>query len=95
MLANYNKFEFQNPYQLRLDDFVNESAIKRIVQEIGMTCIKCRSDYVALMDDLPEGWSLGTVLSYVGLSILAGSDRKQTPPVVPNSDVSKLNFATL
>ncbi|KAK6845301.1 membrane protein [Apiospora arundinis] len=30
LLANYNKFEFQNPYQLRLNDFVNEAAIQKV-----------------------------------------------------------------
>jgi hypothetical protein len=90
-----NKFEFQNPYQLRLDDFVNEAAIKRIIHEVGMTCILCRADYVAIQDDLPEGWSLNTMLSYVGLTILAGSGSKSRtpPPSAVNGDISKLNFA--
>jgi hypothetical protein len=97
VLANYNKFEFQNPYQLRLDDFVNEATIKRIVHEVGMACILCRADYVAIQDDMPEGWSLNTVLSYVGLTILAGAGPKPKtlPPSAANGDVSKLNFAEL
>lgn len=90
-----NKFEMQNPYQLRLDDFVNESAIQRIVHEIGMTSIRCRTDYVALHDDLPEGWSLNSMLSYVGLTILAGAGPKPKPPSAPNGDLSKLSFTTL
>ncbi|KAA8914235.1 hypothetical protein FN846DRAFT_771263 [Sphaerosporella brunnea] len=97
VLVNYNKFEFQNPYQLRLDDFVNEATIKRIVHEVGMTCILCRADYVAIQDDMPEGWSLNSVLSYVGLTMLAGSGPKPRtpPPSATNGDVSKLNFADL
>ena len=94
VLANYNKFEFQNPYQLRLDDFVNEAVIKRIIHEVGMACILCRADYVALHDDMPEGWSLGNMLSYVGLTILAGSGPKPKMPP-PSGDISKLNFADL
>ncbi|KAI5858473.1 hypothetical protein BZA05DRAFT_381334 [Tricharina praecox] len=97
ILANYNKFEFQNPYQLRLDDFVNEATIKRVIHEIGMTCILCRADYVAIQDDLPEGWSLNSMLSYVGLTILAGAGPKPKtpPPSAANGDISKLNFAEL
>ncbi|TGZ84851.1 DUF1741-domain-containing protein [Ascodesmis nigricans] len=96
LLSNYNKFEFQNPYQLRLDDFVNENTIKQIVQEVGMTCIRCRSDYVSIMDDLPEGWSLGSVLSYVGLSIFAGADKAKKPPPTPqNAELIKAGFGAL
>ncbi|KAI5776593.1 hypothetical protein EDC01DRAFT_169640 [Geopyxis carbonaria] len=94
VLANYNKFEMQNPYQLRLDDFVNEAAMKRIVHEIGMTCIRCRADYVAIHDDLPEGWSLNSMLTYVGLTILAGAGQKPNTSA-PGGDVSKLSFSTL
>jgi hypothetical protein len=92
-----NKFEFQNPYQLRLDDFVNEATILRIVHEVGMSCISCRAEYVAILDDLPEGWSLNSMLSYVGLTILAGARPKtKTPPPSGNyGDMSKLNFSML
>jgi hypothetical protein len=92
-----NKFEFQNPYQLRLDDFVNEATIKQIIHEIGMTCILCRSDYVAIHDDLPEGWSLNSMLSYVGLTILSGAGGKSKilPPSAVDGDTSKLNFSAL
>ncbi|KAI5800850.1 hypothetical protein FPQ18DRAFT_316482 [Pyronema domesticum] len=97
ILANYNKFEFQNPYQLRFDDFVNEGAIKRMVAEVGSSSIALRADYIAIQDDMPEGWSLNTVLSYVGLNILAGgqSKPKSSPPAATNPDGSKLNFVDL
>lgn len=92
-----NKFEFQNPYQLRLDDFVNEPTIKRIVQEIGTSCIRTRADYIAIHDDLPEGWSLNNVLTYVGLTILSGAGPKSrsTSPVPVNSDTPKPSFTSL
>ena len=90
-----NKFEFQNPYQLRLDDFVNESTIKRIIQEVGVTSIQCRGDYVILHDDLPEGWSLNNMLSYVGLKMLSGGKPKSPPPTASKGDISKLNFSNL
>jgi hypothetical protein len=90
-----NKFEMQNPYQLRLDDFVNESAMKRIVQQLGTTCTSLRGDYVAIHDDIPEGWSLNSMLSYVGLTVLQGGKGKQATPTEPPVDGSKLSFSTL
>ena len=90
-----NKFEMQNPYQLRLDDFVNESAMKRIVQQLGTTCISLRADYVAIHDDLPEGWSLNSMLSYVGLTVLQGAKGSPAAPAEPAIDASKLSFSTL
>ncbi|KAI5815808.1 hypothetical protein BZA77DRAFT_315217 [Pyronema omphalodes] len=97
ILANYNKFEFQNPYQLRFDDFVNEGAIKRMVAEVGSSSIALRADYIAIQDDMPEGWSLNTVLSYVGLNILTGGQgkSKSPPPTATNPDGSKLSFGDL
>ena len=35
LLTNYNKFEFQNPYRLRLDDFVNDTIIKDMITCLG------------------------------------------------------------
>ncbi|PWW77545.1 DUF1741-domain-containing protein [Tuber magnatum] len=96
-LANYNKFEFQNPYQMRLDDFVNEPTIKKIVQEIGFSSVRCRADYIAIQDDLPEGWSLNNVLSYVGLTMLSGAgpkSRPTSPAPTPTAD-PKLSFNDL
>jgi hypothetical protein len=92
-----NKFEFQNPYQLRLDDFVNEPTIKRIVQEIGFSSVQCRADYISIHDDVPEGWSLNNVLSYVGLAMLAGAGPRSRPtsPLPPNVDASKRSFGDL
>lgn len=79
LLVNYNKFEFQNPYRLRLDDFVNDSTIRKIVACFGSTCSSARNKYVAVQDDLPEGWNLGATLSYIGLGVLAAGSRPSTP----------------
>ncbi|EEQ84943.2 uncharacterized protein BDCG_08212 [Blastomyces dermatitidis ER-3] len=79
LLSNYNKFEFQNPYQLRLDDFVNESTIQKIVNGAGATCTALRNGYVAVQDDLPEGWNLSSTLAFFGLGVLAPSRRAKTP----------------
>ncbi|PGG98625.1 hypothetical protein GX51_06710 [Blastomyces parvus] len=79
LLSNYNKFEFQNPYQLRLDDFVNESTIQKIVNGAGATCTALRNGYIAVRDDLPEGWNLSSTLAFFGLGALAPSRRAKTP----------------
>ncbi|KAI1345705.1 hypothetical protein F5Y01DRAFT_308841 [Xylaria sp. FL0043] len=81
LLANYNKFEFQNPYQLRLNDFVNEIAIKKIVRCVGQTCKDLRGQYIDILEDLPEGWSLSHTLSMIGLG-------KITPGAKPNQKTS-------
>lgn len=67
LLANYNKFEFQNPYQNRLEDFVNEKTIQDLVSGIGDACSTARNSYIAVHDDTPEGWNLNSALVYVGL----------------------------
>ncbi|KAF2405010.1 DUF1741-domain-containing protein [Trichodelitschia bisporula] len=79
LLVNYNKFEFQNPYRLRLDDFVNDATIKKVVTSIGATCILARDKYITVQEDLPEAWSLGSTLAYIGLGVLAPSSRPTTP----------------
>jgi hypothetical protein len=93
LLANYNKFEFQNPYRLRLDDFVNEAAIKKIVLCVGATCASARDKYVIVQDDLPENWSIGNTLSYIGLGVLAPGSRPATP--TPTAEQAKNLFVAL
>jgi hypothetical protein len=92
LLANYNKFEFQNPYRLRLDDFVNDSAIKKIAQGVGHACCAARDQYIAVQQDLPEGWSFSSTLSYIGLGLFAGR-RSSTSP--PGEDEAKALFNAL
>jgi hypothetical protein len=93
LLTNYNKFEFQNPYRLRLDDFVNDGIIQRIIGSFGDHCLKLRDAYIAVQDDLPEGWTLGSTLSYIGLGALAPGSRPATPTPAP--DETKSLFAAL
>ncbi|KAL8793571.1 MAG: hypothetical protein Q9195_003834 [Heterodermia aff. obscurata] len=87
LLANYNKFEFRNPYRLRLEELVNESAIQKIVYGFGATCSLSRDRYAAIQDDLPEGWTVGSTLSYVGLGLLA--PRKATAPALSAEDAKE------
>jgi hypothetical protein len=93
LLVNYNKFEFQNPYRLRLDDFVNDSIIQKIVASFGDACSGLRDAYVAVQDDMPEGWTIGSTLNYIGLGVLAPASRPVTPVTGP--DEAKSLFATL
>jgi hypothetical protein len=93
LLVNYNKFEFQNPYRLRLDDFVNEAIIRKIIKSIGQTSSSSRDRYVAIQDDLPEGWNLNSALTFFGLGGLAPGAK--APAQVPNPDAAKALFAAL
>lgn len=93
LLANYNKFEFQNPYQLRLDDFVNEATIQKIVKGIGMSCAALRNGYVAVQDDVPEGWTLTSTLTFFGLRVLAPGAKDKPAP--PTPEEAKEMFAAL
>jgi hypothetical protein len=93
LLTNYNKFEFQNPYRLRLDDFVNDAIIQKLIHSFGDSCLKLRDSYVAIQDDLPEGWTLGSTLNYIGLGAFAPGSRPSTP--TPAADETKSLFAAL
>ena len=93
LLANYNKFEFQNLYQLRLDDFVNESSIQQIVKGVGLSCGGLRNGYIAVQDDIPEGWSLTNTLIFFGLRALAPGARDKANP--PSAEEAKGMFAAL
>ncbi|KFY16941.1 hypothetical protein V492_01003 [Pseudogymnoascus sp. VKM F-4246] len=92
LLANYNKFEFQNPYRLRLEDFVNEAAIQKIITSTGETCSRLRTKYVAVQNDLPEGWSLASAFGMLGLGGLIGA--KPAAPVI-DPEAAKKMFAEL
>lgn len=94
LLANYNKFEFQNPYQLRLNDFVNEQAIHTILWGVGDACRSLRAQYIDIQDDLPEGWTLSSTLGMIGLG--GGGSSKKTPPKpVYDAETAKKLFTEL
>ena len=93
LLANYNKFEFQNPYRLRLDDFVNDGIIRKIVLCVGQTCQMARDRYLAIQDDLPEGWNFSSTLAYIGLGGLTGGSRPTTPTL--SAEEAKAQFTSL
>lgn len=94
LLANYNKFEFQNPYQMRLNDFVNDMTIRKIIRSVGYACQVLRGNYVAIQDDLPEGWTLANTLNMIGLGAIAPGGK---PPPKPTFDTetAKKMFSVL
>lgn len=94
LLANYNKFEFQNPYQMRLNDFVNESTIQKIITCVGYTCQAVRADYIEVQDDLPEGWTLSRTLNMIGLGFIAPGLKPEKKPVF-DAETAKQMFANL
>ncbi|KAK2735204.1 hypothetical protein FQN57_001309 [Myotisia sp. PD_48] len=83
LLANYNKFEFQNPYQLRLDDFVNEATILKIVKGIGAACSSLRNSYIAVQDDLPEGWTWSSTLAFFSFGFYTPGSKPHAQPQSP------------
>ena len=93
LLANYNKFEYRNPYRTRLEDFVNESTIQRIVQGFGNICSQSMNMYAAIEDDVPEGWTLSSTLTYIGLGVLAPI--KAISPIAISADTADEQFAAL
>lgn len=66
ILVNLNKFEMQNPYQKRLEDFVHVESMQSLVRNIGTNYRKIRDRYVAVQDDTPETWT-ETTLHLVGV----------------------------
>ncbi|KAJ5908822.1 hypothetical protein N7495_001504 [Penicillium taxi] len=93
LLVNYNKFEYQNPYQLRLDDFVNEASIKKVVTGVGLACSGLRNGYIAVHDDIPEGWTLTNTLIFFGLRAIAPGARERANP--PTTEEAKSMFTEL
>lgn len=55
---------------------------------MSQTCISLRDEYVAIQNDVPESWSIGGTLGYIGLGALAGS--KPAAPVLSEEDMKSL-----
>lgn len=89
LLANYNKFESHNQHQTRFADFADSHAITKVIRCVGQACESLRDRYTSIQNDLPEPWTVGGTLSYVGLGALAGA---KPAMVSPNEDEAKALF---
>jgi hypothetical protein len=79
-LASYEKFEQQNVYQNRLEDFVDDSTIRLLVDAVGETSRRIRDEYTAIQDDAAATLTLSSALTFVGLRSLSPDARKPAPP---------------
>ena len=52
---------------------------------MGQTCAGSRGEYVAILDDIPEGWSISNTLSMIGLGAIAPGARPKTPVIDPEA----------
>lgn len=92
VLSSYNKFEAQNVYQNRLEDFVNEETIRLLVRNFAPVCALIRDQYIAVQDDYPIPWSVNSTLAMVGLRGLSTDAKK---PLPPSEEEAKTLFACL
>jgi hypothetical protein len=90
LLANYDKFETQNQYRVRLADYVDDNGMEKVIESIGWTCKLLQDRYIAILDDSPAVWSIGGTLSYVGLGALA---RTKAPAPVLSEDEQRTLFS--
>lgn len=77
-----------------MDDFVNEGAIQKIIRSVGTTCASSRGKYIDIQEDLPEGWTLNSTLSMIGLGSIAPGVKKPTAPTI-DPEVAKELFSKL
>jgi hypothetical protein len=92
ILASYNKFETQNVYQNRLEDFVNADTIRLLVSQAGHAFSRIRDEYVAVFDDYPVPWTLVSTLKMVGLKSLSSDAASPAPPT---EEEAKTKFTVL
>jgi hypothetical protein len=69
--------------------------MQRIVRSVGHACRKLRAQYIEVQDDLPEGWSLSSTLSLLGLRAVVPGKRPEKKQVVYDAETMKKMFANL
>ncbi|KIW14485.1 hypothetical protein PV08_07269 [Exophiala spinifera] len=92
VLSSYNKFESQNVYQNRLEDFVNEETMRHLVHNFAYACANIRNQYISVQEDLPAPWNLTSTLVMVGLRPLSSDANK---PLPPSEEEAKVLFGSL
>lgn len=78
---------------MRLDDFVNESIIQKIIFGLGSSFSSARDKYVRVQNDLPEEWGLSSTLTYLGFGKLGLTTK--APVAAPDPELAKTLFAAL
>ncbi|GJN89778.1 hypothetical protein Rhopal_002767-T1 [Rhodotorula paludigena] len=73
LLANYRKAEARNPYGVRIEDFVEEGVMERIIDVVSTVCLRARDSYLAVADDAPASF-VATLSSLVWSTLRLGGD---------------------
>ncbi|GAA6042532.1 hypothetical protein JCM8097_004653 [Rhodosporidiobolus ruineniae] len=89
LLANFRKSEARNPYGVRIEDFVEESVMTRIIAVVETVCTASRDAYTSLADDSPPSFvaSLTSFLTSFRLGELLASPFSLPPPPQPEKPV--------
>ncbi|KAL9093402.1 MAG: hypothetical protein Q9159_000256 [Coniocarpon cinnabarinum] len=87
LLANYNKFEFRNPYQIHIEEYTNEAVLRKAGEGMSSACNSARNAYVDIQDDIPEGWDLNGTLSWVGLGRFTKKGSSAQHPALNEDDL--------
>ncbi|GAA5923501.1 hypothetical protein JCM3775_000407 [Rhodotorula graminis] len=93
LLANYHKAESRNPYGVRIEDFVEEGVMERIIDVASTVCLRARDAYVALADDTPASFaaSLSSLVwstLRLGGGLFSGGLALPPPPPPPGAATS-------
>ncbi|GAA6004895.1 hypothetical protein JCM10207_008445 [Rhodosporidiobolus poonsookiae] len=90
LLANFRKSEARNPYGVRIEDFVEEGVMTRIISVVETVCQSSRDAYLALADDTPPSFvaSLTSFLASFRITELLTSPFSLPPP--PSSSKTPL-----
>ncbi|GAA5918518.1 hypothetical protein JCM6882_001364 [Rhodosporidiobolus microsporus] len=85
LLANYRKNEARNPYGVRIEDFVEEGVMARIVDVVETACESIRDSYTSLADDTPPSFvtSLTSFLTSFRITEFFTSSFSLPPPPSP------------
>ncbi|KAM0788767.1 hypothetical protein ACM66B_002857 [Microbotryomycetes sp. NB124-2] len=85
LLANFRKFEARNPYSVRIEDFVEDLVMGRLIDVVRTVCYKTRDAYIDVSDDTTPSFvaSLTSLVFSFRLSELLSSFSLSLPPPPP------------
>ncbi|KAL8290109.1 hypothetical protein RQP46_003048 [Phenoliferia psychrophenolica] len=90
LLANFRKYEARNPYLVRIEDFVDEVVMRRIIGVVTAICTQTRQVYTAITDDEPPSFiaSLTSLVYSLRLTELLSGGFSLSLPPAPGSTIS-------